>query len=275
MKHILLRAGTLMMAVMSITAFTLLPLQASAQGASGRYVAMGDSVSAGAGLAGSKADKACGRSAEAYPNIVADELGYQLQQLSCGGAKVDEGIYGKQRVRGPDPAPQLDAAFAGGEPQLISMTIGANDVRWSRQVRSCISGRCDSKWDSRKMQVYLFDLRLELDHAMSEIQRRSTGTPPTVILTGYFSPLATTCEAFSRVTASEVAWAKSQVAALNNLIKDVADDYRFARYAPVNFNGHELCSADPWIQGASDPAPIHPTAEGQEAIARSVITAVQ
>ena len=33
------------------------------------------------------------------------------------------------------------------------------------------------------------------------------------------------------------------------------------------FAGHELCTADPYVQGPDDPAPLHPTATGELAIA--------
>ncbi|HJY04176.1 MAG TPA: hypothetical protein VJ351_25510, partial [Streptosporangiaceae bacterium] len=33
------------------------------------------------------------------------------------------------------------------------------------------------------------------------------------------------------------------------------------------FTGHELCTADPYVQGPGDPAPLHPTAAGELAIA--------
>ena len=33
------------------------------------------------------------------------------------------------------------------------------------------------------------------------------------------------------------------------------------------FTGHQLCSGDPWVQGPGDPAPLHPTATGELAIA--------
>jgi hypothetical protein len=37
--------------------------------------------------------------------------------------------------------------------------------------------------------------------------------------------------------------------------------------AVPSFAGHELCSADPYVQGPGDPAPLHPTASGELAIA--------
>jgi len=33
------------------------------------------------------------------------------------------------------------------------------------------------------------------------------------------------------------------------------------------FTGHELCTADPYVQGPSDRAPLHPTATGELIIA--------
>jgi len=33
------------------------------------------------------------------------------------------------------------------------------------------------------------------------------------------------------------------------------------------FTGHELCTAHPYVQGPGDPAPLHPTADGELAIA--------
>jgi hypothetical protein len=33
------------------------------------------------------------------------------------------------------------------------------------------------------------------------------------------------------------------------------------------FTGHELCTADPYVQGPDDRAPLHPTVTGELAIA--------
>ena len=37
--------------------------------------------------------------------------------------------------------------------------------------------------------------------------------------------------------------------------------------ADPQYTGHELCTADPYVQGPDDPAPLHPTATGELAIA--------
>ena len=42
-----------------------------------------------------------------------------------------------------------------------------------------------------------------------------------------------------------------------------------------DFTGHALCDPGPYVQGAKDPAPFHPTAAGQLAIALADEQALQ
>ena len=37
------------------------------------------------------------------------------------------------------------------------------------------------------------------------------------------------------------------------------------------FDGHELCTDQPWVQGMRDPAPFHPTAAGELAITAAIL----
>ena len=53
---------------------------------------------------------------------------------------------------------------------------------------------------------------------------------------------------------------------LNTVLAQGAGLFGFGVAAP-KFTGHELCTADPWVQGPSDPAPLHPNAAGELAIA--------
>ena len=45
-----------------------------------------------------------------------------------------------------------------------------------------------------------------------------------------------------------------------------AAQFQFSAPQP-DFAGHQLCTAQPYVQGLSSPAPFHPTAAGQLAIA--------
>jgi lysophospholipase L1-like esterase len=238
------------------------------------YVALGDSVAAGAGLPNSDGT-VCDRSTQAYPYRVAAGLNTSVTQLACSGAKVNDGIYGDQERGGVKISPQLDAAFASGTPGIITMTVGANDVRWTQFLTKCQVATCGTAFDDATAKVLRADLRVELYWALHKIEQKSNGKPPTVLLNGYYAPIAdTVCPGTERITAAERSWIRARTADLNQAIYSVTPWFSFAHYVPVSFAGHEVCSSAPWIQGLSDPAPFHPYATGQDAIARANLRAL-
>jgi lysophospholipase L1-like esterase len=246
---------------------------------SGIYVAMGDSVAAGAGLPAlpnaTATDESCDRSPQAYPYLIAERLQTQLVHTACSGAKTDEGIYGNQVRQGVSVPPQLDAAFAGGAPQVMTVTIGANDVRWTQFIRQCYVTRCGLAVDNARMKIYRADLRIELTRMLAGIEANGQGNPPRVLMSGYYSPVATVdCFTGDRITSAEAAWLTQQTANLNQAIRSVVPLFDFAEFVPLDFTGHEVCSNDPWVQGLEAEAPIHPTAAGHSAIAESFLGAM-
>jgi lysophospholipase L1-like esterase len=243
----------------------------SVQAASNSYAALGDSIAA---VGESGETSGCRRSTQAYPHAVAKQTGLTLQHIACSGAKADEGVYGSQSVDSASIAPQLTTAFANGTPQLITLTIGANDTRWTQFIKQCYYIKCGYKVDTARFNAYLLDLKLELNVIMAKISTLSNGTPPQTILTGYYSPFASStlsCDDTDGITSEEVRWIRTRTQALNTALSKVASKYSYVKYAPVDFKGHELCSTDPWVQGLSDPMVIHPTAAGSNAIARAVM----
>jgi lysophospholipase L1-like esterase len=243
------------------------------------YAALGDSVAAGYGLTAATSpatpDSRCGRSVHAYPHEVAQARGKTLMHIACKGAKAGD-LFTRQGLRGSGRlAPQLDTAFANGVPGLITLTAGANDVRWDTFLRKCYAGTCGTAFDTKLADGLQVALELKLYYLLYDINRRSGGSPPTVILTGYYNPLSPHCSALEpRFKQSEIVWASDRLDKLNQTIRQVSAQFPFARYAPVDFSGHDVCSANPWVQGANDPAPFHPTAQGQQAIARAALGAL-
>jgi len=245
----------------------------------GRYVALGDSVAAGLGLpAGgytTASDIQCGRSEQGYPNIVAARFNKQLINVACSGATAGD-LTTKQSVNGPNIPAQLDRAFAGGTPGLMSITAGANDVHWSEFIKACYADNCTRAAYDNAASAYRAALRIKLNFALSSIYTRSHGTPPKVVITGYYAALSDNCAAQQpAITTAEIAWLNSQTAALNAAIQNIAGTYSFVRYAPVNFSEHDICAAQPWIQTQNDIAPFHPTTVGQQVIADAVIAAAR
>jgi lysophospholipase L1-like esterase len=237
------------------------------------YVALGDSVAAGIGLQGAYGTAACGKTAQAYSVQVAKYLKSAPVSFACSGATAGD-LVTQQHIPGPNPPAQLTNAFAKGTPKVITITAGANDIHWSDFIKKCFGSTCGTQNDTDTANALLVGLQYKLTYAMGSIQRRSNYHPPKVYLTGYYNPLSANCQS-SQLSAAELAWLNAESQALNQTIKNVAKRYSFAEFVPVDFTGHDICSASPWIQGPSDPAPFHPNATGQAVIAKSVIRAMK
>lgn len=245
----------------------------------GVYAALGDSVAAGLGLAtnASSSDNAgCGQSSQGYPNIVAQQRNLQLINATCSGAVVSD-LYEAHNVNGTQMPAQLDTAFSQGTPQLITITVGANDLHWAQFLQLCQSFTCNTGINSTVARGYMTVLRGKLTYALQDIQRRSNGQPPQVIVTGYYNPISNACKGqLSGFTNDEIGWLNDQRTALNNSIQSVVAHYPFATYATTDFSGHSACSTDPWVQGlSSGTAALHPTATGQQQIAQSVLAGIR
>lgn len=243
----------------------------------GGYVALGDSIAAGAGLPAAPnatvEDRLCGRSSQSYPNVVAERLGKPLAaHIACGGATAGD-LVSRQKLNDEVSMPaQIKTAFSQGKPELMTITAGANDLKWSTFVSKCLADTCGTATDDTVIAGYQRAMKYKLHAALMEIYVRSRGNPPQVVLTGYYNPFSTNCTLVNpAISAPEVTWIREKQEALNRTIENVAGYYSFATFAPVDFTGHDVCSVDSWIQGLSDPAPIHPTARGQQAIADAIL----
>lgn len=246
------------------------------------YVALGDSVAAGLGLVpgfGAPAeDQLCGRSSQAYAATVAAGLRTlsnkipRVTNAACSGAVVNHLVV-PQTVGSASVQPQLDTAFAAGVPDLMTLTAGANDVQWANFIGLCLASTCGTQANTDTADALLAGLRTNLRSNFTAVQERSHGQPPQVIVTGYYHPLSERC-INGNLTAAEVAWLNLQTDKLNMVIQETSREFNFTKFAPVDFTGHDICSADPWMQRPGvpgEPAPFHPTAKGQEVIGKAVL----
>lgn len=244
------------------------------------YAALGDSVASGLGLPltanATSQDRRCGRSPQAYAYEVGRHLNKPVGLYACSGASSGD-LYTRQWLSNFNSRIQIDQAFVQGKPDLITITIGANDVQWSQLIRRCYYGTCGTGIQTEVANWRLTRLQQRLHYAMQQVQDRSNGTPPTIILTGYYNPVSQACATLypERISAEEITWVSNGVQNLNQSLQQVAGQYSFAHFAPVDFSGHDICSNAPWVQGLTDQAPVHPTVQGQKAIAEAVVTAYQ
>lgn len=163
------------------------------QSQSKEYAALGDSVAAGLGLAPlpnqTSEDKLCGRSSQAYPALVAQQTGMQLNFLACSGATLGD-LVTNNRAGGYGLEPQLDRAYANGVPRLITITAGANDVNWVRFLTQCYRSNCATPANERVAANYINQLGAKYKYVFEQIQNRSNNQQTTVVVTGYYNPVS-------------------------------------------------------------------------------------
>ena len=82
------------------------------------------------------------------------------------------------------------------------------------------------------------------------------------------------CRELKSLTANDLVQARLLLDSLSQTIHSVVDRFNYVKFVPINFEGHELCSDEPWIQALDDKASFHPTLAGQKAIAEQINSAI-
>jgi lysophospholipase L1-like esterase len=204
------------------------------------YAALGDSVAAGSGLTAvnnaTPADERCARSKLGYPAVLASQLHAKLIFAACGGATATD-LTTSQNVANPHIAPQLDAAFKAGTPDLITVTLGANDTHWIEAIQKCYEGDCGTEADSVDVDTRIAAYRKNLRTALEEIAKRSNGKSPQIILTGYYGFGSPTCLASlapNNITPAEVTWFDEQTQKLADTTIATAQQYKNTSYVSID-----------------------------------------
>ena len=113
--------------------------------AGAHYVSMGSSFAAGAGTgpAPTGSHPRCRQSTKNYAHIIADRFALDLADVSCSGATSEHLLHPWEEL----PA-QIDAV--SDKTQLVSLTIGGNDVRYTTYLiaASCEDGETLSIGDT-------------------------------------------------------------------------------------------------------------------------------
>jgi lysophospholipase L1-like esterase len=99
------------------------------------YVALGSSFAAGPGI-DPIVHPGCGRSGRNYASLVAERLGFDLVDITSGGATVDDVLSRPQALlTGGSVPPQLDALVPDAD--LVTVTVGGNDVDYLLTLLRC------------------------------------------------------------------------------------------------------------------------------------------
>jgi len=235
-------------------------------------VVIGDSTAAAVGnpaaANASALDRACGRSSQSYAADLATVNNWNVLNLACSGATIQNGLLGVQVLGNGQVAPaQLAEAEGATHAKVIIVSIGSNDVEWSIMTRLCAaSAVCNDKVST----AYFDQLLSSFTRSYYQLLGDLTDLPgsPAVLVNEYYSPFGPDIGCLTRygLTPAKEKVLLARLGQLNTVLAEGAQTFGFGVADPP-FTGHELCAADPYVQGPGDRAPLHPTAAGELAIA--------
>jgi lysophospholipase L1-like esterase len=254
-----------------------------------RYVALGDSYTAGPFIPTSDLASGCLRSDHNYPTLVARALGItDVRDVSCSGATTGDLVHVQNTFGDARIPPQLDAVHA--DTDLVTIGIGGNDLGlFGTLVGTCTQLRASDPTGSpctRRLARTGPDLdtatRTISAHVTTALRRiRARAPRATVVLVGYLRlvPDSGTCRALpladgdyaqgrriSRILSRSLAQAATRAGA------------RFVDMYAAS-EGHDICSEDPWVNGSTTDRQkalsYHPFAAGMRADADRVLAALR
>ena len=229
------------------------PAAPAAPAVAGRYVALGDSYSAGTGTNAYRADPSCQRSRYAYPALVAQRrASLRLVFVACAGATTDDVLL--------DQVSRVDE-----QTRLVTITIGGNDVGFADVLSTCAGGggaACSAAID-RGLGAIRDALPAKLDAVYAQIARRAPAAK--VIVLGY--PRLFSGSACQPIAAALVSRLNRGATLLRDTIRRrvAAAGERFSFIdATGAFEGHGICGRRPWINGLVSPITdsYHPNRAG-------------
>ncbi|MGH3228314.1 MAG: GDSL-type esterase/lipase family protein [Streptosporangiaceae bacterium] len=235
-------------------------------------VVIGDSTAAAVGnpavTNASALDRACGRSSQSYAADLAAVNNWNVLNLACSGATIQNGLLGIQVLGNGQVGPaQLAEAEGATHAKVIIVSVGADDVEWSIMTRLCAASTvCNDKVSA----AYFNQLLNSFTRSYYQLLGDLAALPhnPAVLVNEYYSPFGPNIGCLTRygLTPAKEKVLLARLGQLNTVLAEGAQTFGFG-VADPSFTGHELCTADPYVQGPGDPAPLHPTASGELAIA--------
>jgi lysophospholipase L1-like esterase len=250
-----------------------------------KYVALGDSFTAGPLIPTTDVAGGCLRSDHDYPSLLARRLPVgELVDVSCSGATTAALTEPQHPVPDATVPPQLRAVDAGTD--LVTLGMGGNDhALFATLVRTCPALAADDPSGAPcarhltslhpGLPAIAADITEQLVAAVRAIRERAPAA--SVVLVGYprLVPDHGTCRALP-LAAGDYATGRRVTRLLNAAVQ------RAARRTGAAFvdlyaasEGHDICSGDPWVNGSRTrrgrALAFHPFAAGMRATAAAVL----
>ncbi|WP_306231488.1 SGNH/GDSL hydrolase family protein [Agrococcus beijingensis] len=282
-------------AALALGASTLLgaaPATAAGPPAGGfAYVALGDSEAAGTGLM-PRLQLGCLRTLKAYPIVIAPTFG-GVASHACAGATTGDAT---DLDRQPGTAVQqardaIAAGRLGPATELVTITVGINDIGWQSIVLACSSvgiGSCEA--ELFRASVASMDLPQRIAGLVATV-RAATGFDADIVVAGYpllfGRDLTAPCELGS-FRGAPVTVSEQQATVANNMVAGInqwlaagvsGSSATFVDIAAA-FEGHSLCdTSGPWVSGLvngkkTTDRGLHLNWPGQRAYAAAILAAL-
>ncbi len=271
--------------LVSFALFTaaLAGLAASAGAAS--YVSLGDSYAAGPFIPNPVLPLGCLKSDHNYPHLAAPSIG-PLKDASCSGAKTDD-MTNPQNVDpdGPNP-PQFNSLAASTE--VVSLTIGGNDIGFSEIAQSCItlnpfSSPCRDKYTSGGKDQVAERIAATAPKVAAVLQGIHARSPKArVYVLNYpaiFPETGSGCWPQMPVSFKDAPYLRAKEQELNAMIaaQASANGATLVNWYTASI-GHDSCKSSSvrWVEPLipnNPAAPIHPNLHGMEGGAAALVAA--
>jgi hypothetical protein len=274
-------------AALLIAAAAVLGAWSFAAPAQAQYVALGDSYAAGPLVPNPVAPFGCLKSSNNYPRLTAPAIGMSLKDATCSGAKTTH-MTNPQNVDpdGPNP-PQFNSLSSGT--QVVSVTIGGNDIGFSEIVQNCVNWNPFEKKCQKRYIVNGVDTISQrinaaaplVDGVLDGIRARSPGAR--VFITNYpaiFPETGSGCYPQMPVGFSDVGYLRNKQRELNQMIANqaVANGARLVDWYTASI-GHDACkgSSTRWVEPivpGNWAASVHPNQRGMQGGSATLVAAV-
>jgi hypothetical protein len=279
-SHRLLR--TLLLALVALAALGIFATAASAAS----YVSLGDSYAAGPFIPNPVLPLGCLKSDHSYPHLAAPSIG-PLTDPSCSGAKTDD-MENPQSIEidGPNP-PQLNSLKSSTE--VVSLTIGGNDIGFSEIAQSCItlnpfSSPCKDKYDSGGKDQIAERIAATAPKVAAVLQGIHARSPSArVYLVNYpaiFPETGNGCWPQMPISFSDAPYLRAKEQQLDGMLATQAASGGATLVSWYQASiGHDACKSSSvrWVEPLvpnNPAAPIHPNQRGMQGGASALVSAV-
>jgi hypothetical protein len=295
----LLRIG--LAGVLAAAAFAVASSSGSSAPSPLRYIALGDSFSAGEGLPPFRpgtdvrlpVPDTCHRSFRAYPALIAGRRSSPGTWgfWACSGALLADMTSANQE--NPREIAQLDRIAPPGkndpDVDLVTLTIGGNNAQFGTAILRCIFARivpalgtCQNDYRTR-VQDEIRRLATSLPRLYRALRTRAPFAR--ILVLGYPNPFPLTAPLISKChlwfASEDLRWLSREVDTLNATIRTatLSAKAKVTYLAPTGFAGHDACSSAPWFDGL-DVVPsefeysFHPNLLGQRRLAKIALASL-